>query len=196
MTANNADGANGGNQRGNFWLYVWLGLSGLMNIAGLSSLVGDLVQWADFFQHNFIDTYRWIIRDPLTYVGNAIWPFGTIPYFVVDFFVVWSAFLLAFNVYTYRDTRKTFIGAIYNIFRKDGFGQGMLTVFILLPGFLLIGPIIVLLPLLLGLIIPRNNPSKQLNVRLGIGIITNFFYILGLFILILLINWQIKKLGG
>jgi hypothetical protein len=46
-----------------FWLYVGLVISGLLNLTGLASIVDGLVTWAHFFR-DIIDVYRTVIREP------------------------------------------------------------------------------------------------------------------------------------
>ena len=91
-----------------FWLYVGLVISGLLNLTGMASIVDGLVTWAHFFRE-IIDVYRTVIREPLAYVGNHIWPFGHIPHWVFDVFVLWSALFLAKNIYKYADHGETML---------------------------------------------------------------------------------------
>jgi hypothetical protein len=178
-----ASGSAGGKgeepKRDNFWLYVWLGISGLLNISGMASIVDGFVTWAKFFRE-FIDAYRWAIRDPLAYVGNAVWPFGRIPGWVFDVFVLWSALFLAYNIFLYLKYKRTAFSNV-RIAYQESFSEAALVAFfstILLPILLLIGSL--------------GPPSEREDVR---KIVKNFAFILGLFILMLLVNWQLKKLA-
>jgi hypothetical protein len=166
-------------KRDNFWLYVWLGISGLLNISGMASIVDGFVTWAKFFRE-FIDAYRWAIRDPLAYAGNAIWPFGHIPGWVFDVFVLWSALFLAYNIFLYIKYRRTAFSNVRIAYQEAFSEAALVAVFstILLPILLLIGS--------------SGPPSEREDVR---KIVKNFAFILGLFILMLLINWQLKRLA-
>jgi hypothetical protein len=176
-------------KQNNFWLYFWLGISGLLNISGMASIVDGLVVWAEFFR-NFIDVYRWAVRDPLAYVGNAIWPFGILPGWVFDIVVLYSGLFLAINIVTYRRVGRTVFGALWTSFRQGDYGYaviGLFAVTIFLP--------LVLLIFLFGFLI--ENPEERVQNRQGaMETFINFGIIVGLFILILLINWQIKNLGA
>jgi hypothetical protein len=164
---------------GNFWLYVWLGISGLLNISGMASIVDGFVTWAKFFRE-FIDAYRWAIRDPLAYIGNAIWPFGHIPGWVFDVFVLYSALFLAYNIFLYLKYKRLVFNNVRIAYQEAFSEAALVAVFstFLLPILLLIG--------FLG------PPSEREDVR---NVVKNFAFIFGLFILILLVNWQLKKLG-
>jgi hypothetical protein len=151
----------------------------------MASIVDGLVTWAKFLRE-FIDTYRWAIRDPLAYVGNAIWPFGTIPGWVFDVFLLWSALFLATNIFTYRTYRTTVLGIIRDNFRDEGFLSSM---------FGLLAYTIFLPLMLLGMYLGAFATSTE--ARQGVSaVLTNFVFIVALFMLILLINWQIRNLGG
>ncbi len=180
---------NASGNRGNFWLYVGLGISGLLNLTGMASIVDGLVIWAEFFR-DFIDTYRWAIRDPLAYIGNAIWPFGMIPSWVFDVFVIYSALFLALNLVLYQKKTKLFFGEVRDVFREKGL---IAAVAVLLLGTVFFP--IIMLSVILGFYAGNDEVKKETKETVQ-AVFANFLYILGLFILILLINWQIKKLGG
>jgi hypothetical protein len=170
----------------NFWLYVWLGISGLLNISGMASIVDGFVTWAKFFRE-FIDAYRWAIRDPLAHLGNAIWPFGHIPGWVFDVFVLWSALFLALNIFVYREEGKLIFGVVRD--EVGDFGQALVSALafsIFLP--------LTLCVFRLGLL-AGDDEERGWYRDMALGIAKNFVLILGLFILILLVNWQLKKLG-
>jgi hypothetical protein len=166
----------------NLWLYVGLFVSGLLNLTGLASIVDGLVTWAHFFR-DIIDVYRTVIREPLAYVGNHLWPFGLIPHWFFDVFVLWSALFLAANIYFYRSEGETIFGMIRQDYRDDGFLSAFNTVFI----FTLFFPV-----LLISAILGAANPSEELQ-RACKDILLNFLLILITFIVILFFNWQLKK---
>jgi hypothetical protein len=61
----------------------------LLNLSGMASIIDGFVTWANFFR-NFIDVYRAVIRQPLAWIGQLLWPFGPIPGWVLDVFVIWA----------------------------------------------------------------------------------------------------------
>src|SRR5215475_6936817 len=75
--------------RTTFWLRVWLWVSAFLSVLGLASLTERFVSLTKFF-HDILDVYRAAIREPLYLIGNTIWPFGHIPYWVFDVAVIWS----------------------------------------------------------------------------------------------------------
>jgi hypothetical protein len=176
-----ASGAAGGKDKepkgSNVWLYVGLGISGILTIGSMASIVDGLVTWAQLFRE-FVDAYRWAIRDPLAYIGNAIWPFGDIPGWVFDVFVLWSALFMALNIFWLRSNGKLVFSEIRGVYREYGFGLASLVAL-----HLILFPITLVAAYVEG----RAGAATHSFLR-------NFARILGLFILILLVNWQLKKL--
>jgi hypothetical protein len=171
--------ADGSNEKkpGAAWLYAGLGISGLLNIASMASIVDGVVTWAALFRA-FIGAYRWAIRDPLAHAGNAIWPFGDIPGWVFDVFVLWASLFMTFNL-IWRSHGQLVFREIRGVYREHGFGLASLVALNL-----------VLFPIMLV--------AAYLGGRAGAGtrgVLRNFAFILGLFILILLVNWQLKQLA-
>ncbi len=168
-----------------FWLYVGLVISGLLNLTGMASIVDGLVTWAHFFR-DIIDVYRTVIREPLAYVGNHIWPFGHIPHWFFDVFVLWSAIFLAANIIVRRENDNTIFGTIYEAYRDEGIIEGtkVIAMVIFLP--------IWLIAVFFGVI--ADDASEKANQRRVLkDILKNFLLILALFVVILFINWQLKK---
>jgi hypothetical protein len=166
--------------RGNFWIYVWLGISGLLNLSGMASIVDGFVTWAKFF-HDIIDVYRSVIRQPLAWIGHLIWPFSPIPAWVFDVFVIWAAFILATNIWYYKENEATLLKQIREDFRDGGFKKGVWGVIV-----------IILLPLLIII-------SIFLHPEFRYGIyktLLNFLLIFATFTLLLFINWQILRIYG
>jgi hypothetical protein len=170
--------ADGGKDKkpGNLWLYVGLGISGLLTIVSMASIVDGLVTWAKPFSA-LIDAYRWAIRDPLAYAGNAIWPFGEIPGWLFDVFVLWAALFVALNVFWLRSNGALVFSEIRGVYREYGFGPASLVAVHLI-------------------LFPITLVAAYLEGRAGAA--TNSFLravarILGLFVLILVVNWQLKK---
>ncbi|MFZ1109762.1 MAG: hypothetical protein WAN43_15620 [Rhodomicrobium sp.] len=172
--------ADDGNEKkpGSFWLYIGLGISGLLTIGSLASIADGFVAWTKFFRE-FIDAYRWAIRDPLDYVGNAIWPFGPIPGWVFDIFVLWSVLFMALNIFWLRSNGELVFSGIRGVYREYGFGLASLVALHLI-------------------LFPITLVAAYVEGRAGAatrGVLRNFAFIFGLFILILLVNWQIKKIA-
>jgi hypothetical protein len=169
--------ANGGNDKkpGDVWLTLSLGILGLLEISAMASIVDGLVTWAQLFSA-FIDAYRWAIRDPLASAGNAIWPFGAIPGWLFDVFVLWASLFMTFTM-IWRLHGQLVFREVRVIYRDDGFGAASLVAFNL-----------ILFPIMLV--------AAYMGGRAGAGtrsVLRNFVRIFGLFILILLVNWQLKK---
>ncbi len=166
--------------RGHFWIYVWLGVSGLLNLSGMSSIIDGFVVWTKFFR-DFIDIYRAMIRQPLAWIGQFIWPFGPIPGWVFDVFVIWMGLWLAFNIMLYRNQDETIFGVLRRIFRDDGFLRGInaLVQWLFLP-----------LTLLYGIGIHRDFDRDARDI------LVNFLLLIATFTLLLFINWQIRQHGG
>ena len=100
-----------------FGLRIWFGISIVLSILGLISLAEGLGVWTKFLR-DIIDIYRATVREPLAYIGNAIWPFGHIPHWVFDIVVIWSAFFLALNLFMYGRRRTTLFGHTVNHWRS------------------------------------------------------------------------------
>jgi hypothetical protein len=105
------------------FLYLWLALAMLSNIAGIGSIVDGLVHWVGFFREA-LDIYRAWIREPLSWAVHVVWPswWQRIPNWLLDLLVVWSGFFLAGNVYHLKHFRRSIIGAAihHNGFMKGG----------------------------------------------------------------------------
>ena len=170
----------------NFWLYVGLVISGLLNLTGLASIVDGLVTWAHFFRE-IIDVYRATIREPLAYVGNHLWPFGHIPHWAFDVFVLWSALFLATNIFQYGKRGRTLFGLIQVVHR----GEGLIPAFAAAIVFTIFLPIILIF-LFLGT--RSGDASEKAELRKEVKeVLQNFLLILAVFVVILFINWQLKK---
>jgi hypothetical protein len=169
-----------------FWLYVGLVISGLLNLTGMASIVDGLVTWAHFFRE-IIDVYRTVIREPLAYVGNHLWPFGQIPHWAFDVFVLWSALFLALNIFALKSSRETAWLLVRRAYRDGGLTDGFLGA-IVLTIFLPIALI-----LLFSGVIAADASEKAYQRGNVKGVLENFLLILAVFVVILFINWQLKK---
>lgn len=167
-------------KRGGFWTYVWLGISGAMNLSGMASIVDGFVTWANFFR-NIIDVYRVTIREPLAWIGHFIWPFGPIPGWVFDVVVIWAALVLAVNIWWHREVGGTVFGAIRDDFRERDFGEALEKLAEL-----------IFLPLVLLLYQFSESVDKRREVR---KVLLNFLFLIATFTLLLFINWQIRQHG-
>jgi hypothetical protein len=170
--------ADGGKDKksGNLWLYIGLGITGALTIGSMASIMDGFVTWAAFFRA-FIDAYRWAILEPLAYTGNAVWPFGAIPGWLFDVFVLWCAMFMTLNIFWLRSNGQPVFKEVRDIYRDDGFGAASL-----------VAVNLILFPMMLV--------AAYLGGRAGAGtrgVLRNFAFILGLFILILLVNWPLQK---
>ncbi len=165
-----------------FWIYVWLGVSGLLNLSGMASLVDGFVTWANFFR-NIIDVYRATIREPLAWIGHQIWPFGPIPGWVFDVVVFWAALLLAVNIWLYIEDGKTVFGWMRECSRE--FEDKVFFLLLAILGF-------VSLPFF-GIFWAFEDDDDGRFVK---GVFLNFLLLVAAFMLILFINWQIRQHGG
>jgi hypothetical protein len=179
--------------RGHFWIYVWLGVSMLLNLSGMASIIDGFVTWTNFFG-NFIDVYRAVIRQPLAWVGQFIW-LGPIPGWVFDVYVICAALFLAFNIVWYRETGKTYFAALHDTFLQQGLGKVKfwtlgLTAFLVIP---VVTPL-VLLVIASGLFASMEEKSE--SRQFVKAVLLNFLLLLATFTLLLFINWQIRQHGG
>jgi hypothetical protein len=159
-----------------FWLYIGLVISGALNIGGMASIADGVVAWAPFL-HGLIDAYRWAIRDPLAYTGNAIWPFGIIPGWVFDVFVLWVSLFITLNLFWLHAHGQPVFKEVRDIYRNEGFGAASL-----------VAVNLILFPVMLL--------AAYMGGRAGAGtrgVLRNFAFIFGLFIVLLLVNWPLRK---
>ena len=89
----------------------------------MASIVDGLVTWAHFFR-DIIDVYRTVIREPLAYVGNHLWPFGHIPHWAFDVFVLWFALFFAANIFSYGEEGRTILEGTRESYRDGGLKRG------------------------------------------------------------------------
>jgi hypothetical protein len=168
------------------FLYFWLAMSVLLNISGLASIVDGFVVWVGFLR-NFIEIYRAWIREPMLWAAHLVWPNGwpRIPGWIMDWLCISGSFALAVNAIALRDEGQTFIGVALEA--GDNFAQRIVFVF-LAALVLLAGPL--LFPLLWLSRMPREAWGT-----LG-AIILTWTAILGGFVLLIFLNWQLKRAGA
>jgi hypothetical protein len=84
--------------------YIWLGLTVILTLTGLASIVDGLIVWADFIAQ-LIQVYESTLRDPIARFIEAIWPAGwpRIPKTLFDLLVIWSSFFTALRLFWARE---------------------------------------------------------------------------------------------
>jgi hypothetical protein len=172
-------------------LGTWLALSVVLNVIGMASLVDGVVVWADFIRH-IIGIYREVVHEPLRLAIGLVWPAGwpPIPRTAIDLLVMWSCVFLSVNLALYRETGKTALSAAAERVR----GVGSFAVFLLISALMFIT-----LPLgtVRHLLTPsryRYNPYFPERHRATRAILLSLSFVLGLFILVLFLNYQVRRL--
>ena len=102
-------------------------------------------------------------------------------------FVLWSALFLASNIFQYKDVGQTLFGTLQSVYREGG----LISAFATAIAFTIFLPII-LIATFFGLF--ADDASEKADHRRQIkDILQNFLLILAVFVVILFINWQLKK---
>ncbi len=179
------------------WIYVWFGVSALLNLSGMASIADGFVTWAKFF-HDIIDVYRAVIRQPLAWIGHLIWPFGPIPVWVFDIVVFWSGLFLAVNVSLYKTSGKTFfsiwsdIPVLMRSIPIDTPAEKWIFAFSVILTTLMTAVIMPALMMYLcyWLFMGLFNPDHR---RETLDTLLNFLFFIAIFILLLFINWQVRQ---
>lgn len=169
------------------WLYLWLLISAGGNVLGLASLVDNVVVWADFFKH-VIELYREYIRGPIAFVGNHVWPFGKIPGWFFDVFVLWSIFFISLNIFAYREDKTTMLSITYQEIMDENTIIKKLKALVVILITLFLFPIIFIIQFYAAVIAGDtgvSDPKYAKEVASYVGII------IAIFIIILFINYQI-----
>ena len=85
------------------FFYLWFALSILLNVSGIASMVDGFVHRANFFR-DFLDIYRHLIREPLSWTVHLVWSswWPRIPPWVFDYLVICSGFFFRLNVLNIR----------------------------------------------------------------------------------------------
>jgi hypothetical protein len=167
------------------WLYLWLAISAAGNLVGLASIVDGLVIWADFFKH-IIDLYREYIRGPIAFVGNHIWPFGKLPGWFFDVFIIYGIVLVVANIINMKYEGVSLVSASLKRHEPRSFIEKLFITIISLP----------LLPILVifGWIIENTSADKTgEDQRLINEFMSYVTIIVAIFIVIILINFQIQR---
>ena len=92
------------------FVLLWLGLSTLLNVTGIASLIDNVILWADFFT-NIIDVYRRTVGAVLSPI-YSLFPLR-VPYWVTDVLVLWSLSLLTTNFLSWEQHHKTIWGVLF-----------------------------------------------------------------------------------
>lgn len=172
-------------------LVAWLLISVALNVTGLASLVDGAVVWVKFFQQ-FIDQYRVLVRNPLQAAFHFVWPssWPTVPGWAFDLLVVWASVFVGTNIAFYRATGGTILGDAWR--RVSGIGSFLIFLMISLMMFLSV-------PFgTLSLIVRPQNYKKNILFPDRPRAVRSVAYAIGAvfaaFILILFVNFQIKRL--
>jgi hypothetical protein len=163
------------------FLYLWLALSMLLNVAGIASIVDGLVHWAAFLK-DFLGVYRTWIRQPISWAVHVIWPayWPKIPLWGFDLIVVWSTIFLAANICWLRKFGKTMI---VDLVDRHGILAGILQAIIAFVAF----------PFFLAqsLTVPRNAMEKGLATQTSMY----FLILISAVVVLAFLNWQFRHLG-
>jgi hypothetical protein len=171
------------------WLYLWLAISAAGNLLGLASLVDNVVVWADFFKH-IIELYRDNIRAPVAWVGNHLWPFGKLPGWVFDVVIVYSIFVLSANIAIYREKRRAAVDLMYaNVLITMNFNRWL--AILMAIAF----PIVIIYDVVLQYLDYDRYARRRLLINTREWSFEIFAaFIVVIFMIILVINYQILKL--
>jgi hypothetical protein len=86
--------------------YIWIGMTIILTVTGLASIVDGVVVWADFIAQ-ILQVYKSTLRDPLAQAINMLWPTGwpRVPKSFFDFAIVWSSFFSGLRLFWSREGR-------------------------------------------------------------------------------------------
>lgn len=174
-------------------LMTWLGLSVALNVIGMASLVDGVVIWADFIRQ-MVELYRALIRDPLEWAAQLFWPasWPRIPASFFDLLVVWSCLFLSTNIALYRSAGTFLLSKAFA--KVQGFGSFFGFVFVSTLMF-----ITVPFGMLRHLLSPneyRYNVLFPHRREVTLSILYSLLFVVGMFILLLFVNFQIKRIGA
>ena len=146
--------------------YLGLFVSTLLNISGLSSIVQGFVELGGFLG-DLVNQYRTWIREPIRAVFGFIWI--PLPWWLADWCVVGGSFLAIGLLISYQKEEKGRISATISFIAKQAFTHVVVPMFCLF--------------------------IKHLVARLITIGAWALLAPLGLFLLLLFLNWQVQKLG-
>jgi hypothetical protein len=173
------------------FLYFWLALSMLLNIAGVASIVDGLVHWAGFFR-DALDNYRASIREPLSWAVHLVWPswWPKIPAWVFDLLVVWSTFFLAINLANLQAYGVSYVRYALDV---NGAFVGILVV---VRQFLTM-PVRAPFRIVRGLLAPSTSATGRAKIRLRNAhlYMTYFLLLVGAVIVLAFLNWQFQHIA-
>ena len=102
----------------------------VLNLLALSSVVEDLMTWANFFE-DIISVYQ-SFRDWVFSLLITWWLPFSLPEFAKDLFVIWTIFFLGINTFNYYEDGKTIFS---DVLEEDGyFVASLITIIVLLFG--------------------------------------------------------------
>ena len=174
-------------------LMTWLGLSVALNVIGIASLVHGVVIWADFIRQ-MVEIYRAFIREPLEWAAQLIWPasWPRIPAVLLDLLVIWSCLFLSTNIALYRSAGTFLLSEAFAKVR----GLGSFLRFVLIS-------ILIFITVPFGILRHLLSPNEyRYNVlfphrrEMTFSILYSLLFVVGMFILLLFLNFQIKRIGA
>ena len=173
-------------------LLTWLGLSVALNVTGMASLVEGVVTWADFIGQ-IIAVYRAVIREPMQWIAQLIWPtsWPRIPAAAFDLIVVWSCLFLSANIAVYRAAGIFLLSDAFARIR----GVRSLFQFLLVATVTFAATPLEILRLLFTPNEYRYNPLFPYRREMTYSILYSVLFVIGVFVLVLFINYQIKRIG-
>lgn len=171
-------------KRRDVFIYLWLGLSLLLNISGMASIVDGLVQWVSFLK-DLLGIYQTWIREPISWIVHLVWPpsWPKIPTWALDIFVIWSGLFLAINIANFRAYGESYWTSAV---RSEGILKGAAWVVF----FFLFAPVIYPTVAAFG-------HDEDLAQREEAREVLRYYMLLVIAIIVLMfLNWQLKKAGA
>jgi hypothetical protein len=164
------------------FIYVWLALSILINVSGIGSIVDGFVHWVGFFR-DFLDIYRTLIHEPISWAAHLIWPssWPKIPLWAFDVFVIWAGLFLAINIANFRAYGESYWTSAV---RAEGVLKG--TVWIVV--FFLLGPVIYPTVAIFGHDEDREQRGEARQV------LTYFILLIATVTVLAFLNWQVQHI--
>ncbi len=161
------------------FLYLWLALSVLLNVSGIASIVDGFVHWVSFFR-DFLDIYRHLIREPLSWAVYLVWPcwWWKIPPWVFDLFVIDAALFFGANIVSTKYHGRSLVAEMFDSVRD----------FFLTPIIFVAQPLI-----LLGMYFYPLHERDKSAVR------DCLLYTAAVFatvIVLAFLNWQLQHIGS
>jgi hypothetical protein len=172
-------------KRPDLFIYLWLVLTWLLTVSGIASIVQGFVEWKSFLK-DLLSIYQASIREPISWVVHLVWPswWPKIPPWVFDLFVIWSACFLALNIANFRAYGKSvWMSAV----RAEG----------VLKGTAKVAFVVLLMPLMAVVVLAfaRNEVDREGREEAR-EVLKYLIFLVATLIVLMFINWQLKKAGA